>query len=629
MLCASLKVLDQGFPLNATCHDDYPYASLAGGDIEQGTKAPGVVARLMGLDSLPTSNANEPCTNPFSDSYSFRDSSYLTAAPTFHGEHDIVIFESVRNKLDGSSRNPLDLRLPKAQNRTLERFQREVLPPKSAKPISVSHNRLLSPIKSPGFIPPKNAAYVIEAAAKIIEQSPRSTSKGNYPSFGSPSGPFRVRDLKERMESAQRSSQSAGASQKGREENSQNIKKQLNARGKGRLEDGYLYKGSEESKRVSSQRSKSKEKPASLAAQARSNIQRRDGPTISGSRSSEKQKEHNGYATRDLPNAQKKVEKQSSSRRPTEVLRMNNQKQNRASAKDDGNFEPSCSQTKEKEEANLPTNYINGRSSRTVNKIVVNNVVTSRKTNFVAADPAKEVSASRSKTSSKKRLLTNGNIQSSGGVARKALAVKDEKSIKCNVAFEGDSKWDGIDTKSSSDVVSFTFTSPIKKSVGSNISVAMLEATNSSSPGYDPCLRESDLRNSAASSSGFNVIGGDALSVLLEQKLKELTSRVEFSQKDMLGSDSLTSSVNNYGNMGSATVLVESMDNGVDESKQDAQDASECDFAEKLWLRSEKSSKVLHLPLVSTYASFIHELPMSRVTIYFLCFFGCFWLHMQ
>ncbi|KAL1549763.1 hypothetical protein AAHA92_17820 [Salvia divinorum] len=584
-------VLDKGFQLNATCDNDYTYASLPSGDSEQGSKAPGVVARLMGLDSLPTSTVNEPCSNPFTESYSFRDSSYLMAAPAFHGEHDIVIFESVRNKLDGSSRNPLDLRLQKVQNRHIERFQREVLPPKSAKPISVTHNRLLSPIRSPGFIPPKNAAYIIEAASKIMEQSPRSTTKGNFSSLGLPSGPFRVRDLKEKMESAQRSSQSAGASHKGKEENSKNFKKQLNARGKGRLEESYQYKGSEESKRASLQRSKNNEKPTSLAVQAKSNFHKRDGTASSGCRSSEKQKEHNGCVTRDLPHSQKKVEKQSSSRKPSEALRLNNQKQNRASGKDDANFEPSCSQPKERQESNMSSNNINGRANRTVTKIVVNNVVTSRKTNFVAADPGKEVSSLRAKATSKKRLPLNGNVLSSGGVSQKAMTMKDEKSIKCNVASEGDSKWDGIDKKSSFDVVSFTFTSPIKKSVGSNSSAAILEATSPSSPSYDPCVHGSDLRTSAASSSGLNVLGGDALSVLLVQKLQELTSRVEFPQKDMSGSASLSSNI--YGNMGPAVNLVESlpMDTGTCKHKLEAQDASDCASADELWLQAEQASK--------------------------------------
>ncbi|KAI3445388.1 hypothetical protein Pfo_002053 [Paulownia fortunei] len=592
--------LEKGFPTNARVQNDYHYASSASGDSECGTKAPGVVARLMGLDSLPMSNVDEPSFTPFIESHSFRDSSYLMSAPAFQSEHDIVIFESVRNKLDGLSRNPLDLRLQKVQSRPLERFQTEVLPPKSAKPISITHHRLLSPIKSPGFVPPKNAAYIIEAAAKIIEQSPRLTTKGNFPSLGSSSVPFRIRDLNEKMDAAQRSSRSADAFQKGKEQNSKNMKKQLNARGKSRLEDSYLYKSSEESKRAGSQRLKSKEKSVSLAVQAKANIQKRDGLTSVGNRSSEKQKEHNDVkpscVSRDLPNTQKKVEKQSSSRRNSEVLRLNNQKQNCASGEDGENFGPSCSHPKERKESNLSTNYIHGRTNRTVNKIVVNNVVTSRKTNFVAADSGKELSSSRAKTTSKKKLPVNGNILSGGSVAQKAVMMKDEKNVKCNVAFEGDSKWDGIDKKNSLDVVSFTFTSPIKKSgAGSNSCGTILEASSSSFPNCDPCVHESDLKNSAASSSGLNVIGGDALSVLLEQKLKELTSRVELSQKDLSEAGSLSNFANSYGNMGTTVNLVKSlpMGNDICKSKQEIQNASDCPSIDKLWLKGETVNKGL------------------------------------
>ncbi|KAL8545495.1 hypothetical protein ACS0TY_005588 [Phlomoides rotata] len=629
--------LENGFPSNATGHNDYRYASSASGDSEYGSKPPGVVARLMGLDSLPTSTVNEPCFTPYIESHSFRGSSYLMAAPTFQSEHDIVIFESVRNKLDGSTRNPLDPRVQKMPSRPFERFQTEVLPPRSAKPISVSQHRLLSPIKSPGFVPPKNAAYIIEAAAKIIEQSPRSTTKGNFPSLGSPSVPFRVQDFKDKMEAAHRSSRFADASKNGKEENSKNIKKQLNVRGKGQLEDSYLYKGPEESKRASSQRLKSKEKSVSLAIQAKSNIQKRDRLTSVGNRSSEKQKEHRDVkancVTRDQSNTHKKAEKQSSSRKSAEVLRVNNQKQNCAPAKyeektempyshskerKESNLstnyvnETSCSRPKERKESNLSTNYVNetssqpkerkesnlstnavnGRTNRPINKIVVDNVVTSRKTNFVAADPGKEVSSSRTKTNSRKRLPMNGNINSGESVSHKSIIVKDEKIVKCNIAFEGDSKWEGIDKKANLDVVSFTFSSPIKKSVGSDSCSRILEAS-SSSLNFNPCAHEPEL-SFAASSSGFNVIGGDALSVLLEQKLKELSSRVEFSQKDMLESGPLSSSDNNYGKNMSATInLITSQppDSDICKSKQEIQTPSDCASVEKLWLQPDKESK--------------------------------------
>ncbi|KAL3620644.1 hypothetical protein CASFOL_035556 [Castilleja foliolosa] len=551
----------QGLEKGFQGQNDYHYTSSENGDSEYVTKAPGVVARLMGLDSLPTSKAKEHSFTPFIEPHSFRDTSHLISAPPFQNEHDIVIFESVRNKLDGYSRNPLDLRVQKMQSRHLERFQSEMLPPKSAKPVPVPHNRLLSPIKSPGFVPPKNAAYIIEAAAKIIEQSPRSTTKVNYPSLGSSSSsiPFRVRDMKEKMEASQRASRSADVgSQKSKDQKPVNTsKKYLNNTNKGKIrsEDNYSYNGP--------QRLKSKEKPASLAVQAKTNVQKQDGL---------KQKGLNG-----MRNTEKKLENNiSSTRRQSEVLKVNNQKQNRAFTEDEENSGPSCSHTKERKESNLPTNYVNGRTNRNVHKIVVNNnVVTSRKTNFVAADSGKEISSSRAKSKKKMQFNGNNNTQSANTVT-----VRDEKSVKCNIEFEFDSKWDEFDKKKNSlDVVSFTFTSPIKKS-----------GAGSSSFPY-----ESDFRNSTASSTGFDVIGGDALSVLLEQKLKELTSKVEMSQTDLSEGGSVSYPGNGYGNVNSSIELVKSMHvaNDTCKSKREIQYDSDSSYIAEHGIKTEKEKKEL------------------------------------
>ncbi|KAL0412958.1 UNVERIFIED_CONTAM: hypothetical protein Sradi_1497500 [Sesamum radiatum] len=541
--------LEDGFAPNARGHNVYHYASSVCGESEYGTKAPGVVARLMGLDSLPTTDVTEPCFTHFIESHSFRDPNYLRPASEFQSEHDVVIFESVRSKLDGFTRNSLDLRLQKVHNRPIERFQTEVLPPKSAKPISITQHPLLSPIKSPGFIPPKNAAYIVEAAAKIIEQSPRSTVTGKLSSLRSSSVPIRVRDLKERMEAAQRSSRPADASQNGKEHNSiRNVKNQPSTMGQGLSEDSYLYKGFEESKRIGSQKLMNKEKSVSLAVKAKANVQKRDGLNSVGKRSSLKQKEHlsakASSVSSNLLDTQRTVEKQGLSRKPSKVLKPNHQKQNCPSIKDGENHELSYSHTKDVKEPCLSNNYIYGRAQRTVDKIVVNNGVTSRKTNIVAAYPGKEPSSSRSKRPSKKKLNTNGNIQSDVSVAPKPLGMKDENSVRYNVASVGDCECDTIDKKNSLDVVSFTFTSPIKKSgAGSNSCGTVLEI-----PSYDPSAHESDLRNSAASASGSNVIGGD-LSALLEQKLRQLTLKVELSQQDLSEAGSFSTSADSSVNM--------------------------------------------------------------------------------
>ncbi|CAA2997817.1 Hypothetical predicted protein [Olea europaea subsp. europaea] len=586
--------LENEFGPNARRDIDYHYASSASGDSECGTKAPGVVARLMGLDSLPTSNVSEPYLTPFNESHSFRDSHYL-GIPSFQSEHDILVFDNIRNKVDGFTRNPMEPRLQKLRSRPIERFQSEVLPPKSAKPISITHHRLLSPIKSPGFIPPKNAAYVMEAAAKIIEHSPRSTPKGKSLALGSSSAPLRIQDLKEKMEAAQKSSPMAVVTQKVKEHNSvKNTKKQLSGRGQGRSEDAHSIKGTGESKRNGSQKLKSKENSVSSAVQVKGNIQKKEELIPAGNRSSEKQKEHNEIKSncvgRNQSNAPKRVEKRSSPSQPSDALRQNHQKQNCASNRMEGNYKSSVSQQKDRKD--MPINYINGRARKTVNKIVVNNVVSSRKTNSVTNDAGKEFSSSRVNTPVKKKQPIKGNIQSDRTLAESVLMAKDERSVKCNVSIEGNTEWDAFDRNNGLDVVSFTFTSPIKKSGAAlSSSSKTLEVARSVSPISNPSDHQSDFKSSGASSSARNIIGRDALSAILEHKLKELTSRVVTSQQELLEAGSFSSIANSYQNTGPTVNLVNKDDLYV--GKRESQNDFDCPFFDKLWLKEVKEQQGL------------------------------------
>ncbi|KAL6545056.1 hypothetical protein OROHE_009963 [Orobanche hederae] len=576
-LAQVLQESDNGFAPNDKGQNHYHYASSLSADAEYRTKPPGVVARLMGLDSLPTSNVNESSLNPFTESPSFGDSSYIRYPPTLQREeHDIVIFQSVRNKLDGLSKNPLDLRLQKAHNRPIEKFQTEVLPPKSSKPISVTQHRLLSPIKSPRFIPSKNAAYIFEAAAKIMEQSPRANVKSRLFSLGSSYVPLKIHDLKEKMESAEKSSMSAAdASQRYKEHKLiKNMKKQHSAESRIQSADCVLNKGIEESERVGSQRLRSKEKSVSLAVEAKPSFQKRDGSTSVDNRSSAKQKEYtdikNSCVNRKRSTAQKTLEKRSSSRKPSEVLRLNNQKQNWAFNKETEIFEPSSSHSRDKKVSSASTNYITGEASRTVNKIVVNSVATSRKTNLVAADPGKELSSSRAKPTSKKKLPIKRNTQSDGSVAQEPLMMKYER---------GDCEWDKGENKNNLDVVSFTFTSPIKKSGGGSNSCGTISKMSSRSlfPNCDP-LHESESPDSSVPSSEFNVVRGDSLSVLLETKLQELTSRIELSQQGHPEEGSFSCSTNCYGDLCPTVSL----------SGQEIQDGSHSPSINKSGIKSGK-----------------------------------------
>uniref|UniRef100_A0A5B6YRI1 DUF4378 domain-containing protein n=1 Tax=Davidia involucrata TaxID=16924 RepID=A0A5B6YRI1_DAVIN len=524
--------------------NDYNCASSMSDDEGCGTRAPGVVARLMGLDSLPTSNVYEPCFTPYFESHSFRDLHSQRSTTDFQSEHHIINYGNMINKLEGNSRNPVELRLQKVQSRAIERFQTEILPPKSAKNTPITHRRLFSPIKSPAFIPTKNASYIMEAAAKIIEQSSQSTTKGKMPSFGSSKVPLRIPDLKEKMEATRKASRLPEASQRPREPSSfKYMKGQPSEGSQSGSQDTQLCKASVDAEKSSSDSLKNKGKSVSLAIQAKANVQRREGLTSGGNRSSMNQKEDNegklGRFDKSQPNVQKTAQKRTSTSRTCGVLRQNNQKQNCVSNKDRVSSKPLVSNQQDRKSL-----FTNGslRPSKTVNKVVVNSATGTRKMNSVATSTGKDHS-SKSKNSSRKRRPVSSDVHFDESVIDNDVLInKNERSVKCNVSVDGCMNWDAAERKDSMDVVSFTFTSPIKKPIpGSQSSGQVMEKNERFYA--NPYNDQPDLKNSTLSSLGLNVIGGDTLSVLLEQKLEGLTCRVESSHCNSVNTGAASGSV--------------------------------------------------------------------------------------
>ncbi|MCD7446485.1 hypothetical protein HAX54_007799 [Datura stramonium] len=540
------QVHDYGPGSNSKQNYDFYSASSVAEDGSYGQKAPGVVARLMGLDSLPTSIESDPYFNSPFDCHSFRDYPYLSFIADFQNEHHMTVDGNMRNKLDGFKKNPVEIRLQKVQSRPIERFQSEVLPPKSAKPISVTQHRLLSPIKSPGFVPPKNAAYVIEAAAKIYEQSPRPTNREKVQSSGSSSVPLRIRDLRDKMEAAQRQSRIYEAHRLKEQNSVKNVRRQPSERGQVQSDNMHQFRASEVSRRDVSQ-NKGKEKSVSLAVQAKTNVQKREGKASTATKNPLNQKEQNESKSGRRWRSVKVGERRNSVNRPSDVLRQNNQKQNSASNKDGESLKTSASYHKEKK---ISSTGNMSRSTKTVSKIVVNTTTAKGSASVVGTDVGKDLSSSRDsrvRSFTGKKQPVSGDIGSDGGGADNMMKSKDERSIKCNLTIEGCSNWDTADRKNGSDVVSFTFTSPIKKSMpGLTSSSHVLEKNNALSlfPGsYDD---QSDSRTSAISSLGSNAIGGDDLGMLLEQKLKELTSKVGPSCEDLIKTGTASISANTF-----------------------------------------------------------------------------------
>ncbi|KAL8209464.1 hypothetical protein R6Q57_006196 [Mikania cordata] len=437
-----------------------------------GSKAPGVVARLMGLDSLPTLDASDHGYTPHVYFHSFRHS-LCTEIST---EHELVAEYGMRNKLDGFSRNPIEDKFQKLQHRPIEKFQSEVLPPRSAKSVPITHHRMLSPIKSPGYILSRNVALIMEEASKIIEQSPQSSLTGRLPSSRSPSVPLRTRDLKVKMEVAYRTSRLPEASQRPKTYSPVN-EVVLKHDAKGGL--------------------KNKNKSATPG---KTNIQILEGSTSRNNRSTMKQKE-NGVKSLQLDkkqrNTPKRVQSRSTTGKTPEVLKQNDQKQNCASHKDHTNLKPRVPY--QHGQKVTPTN-ISCKEVKTLKKCVENSP---GKPQILTSE-----SLSRTKNLSRKKPTDDTN---------NVLVKEKERSVKCNINIQGSSNWD---RKNGMDVVSFTFSSPIKKTESRSGSCGQ-------SAMKSQCLFQEDTRTSP-------VIDSDALSVLLEQKLKELSSLVGTPQCDIV-----------------------------------------------------------------------------------------------
>lgn len=514
--CFQEDVDENGASLSIKGINDCNYASSVIGDVGYETRAPSVVARLMGLDSLPVSGDCEPCSSSSLDSCSLKDAHYKV----FLSEHHSMSHNNNPNKIERMCVHPIESRQRKAQKWPIERFQTELVPPKSAKSIPVTQHKLLSPIKSPGFIPTKNATYVMEAAAKIIEPGPHVTPKRKVPSVGSSSVPLRIRDMKEKMEAAQKLSKHQRLKQSCdvKHINGQNYGKRLNG-----SEDTPSFNNSKDLVKRNSDSIRRKGKLVPVSEQAKVNTQKKEG-----------KKEHaevrTNQSTKSLPSMQRNTQKRTSMNRTSNVLKQNNQKQNCGFSRDALTSETVVSNQKSRKAPSVNGSF---GPSKTVKRVVINSEAGSKKFGSVANDIGEESSSSRMKNVSRKKQSEDGNIHFKASTAGSILANKDVKSIKCNVAVGGGGNWGPNNSKNVMDVVSFTFTSPMKKPMpGSVFSDQAMEAKYQfnidSNDENDPQVS----KNSVLSSLGLNVIDSDSLSVLLEKKLRELTFRAGSSHSD-------------------------------------------------------------------------------------------------
>ncbi|XP_073053367.1 uncharacterized protein [Primulina eburnea] len=497
---------------------DYSCASSVTDEDIYATKAPGVVARLMGLDCMPKSSIPEPYSTPLFDSHSVRGSYYFDSHSVRGSYYSTKNLESAQDPLQGGGVWGQNIMEPKQKiiHRPIEKFQTEILPPKSAKSIPITHHKLLSPIKSVNFIPLKDAAQIMEAAARIIEPGPQASTKSKLPLVGSSSGPLRIRDLKEKAQATQKTS---NPFERSHESSERCAKKNLRGQLLNKSWDGLM--DTEESNSIGKNRGKS----ISLALQAKANVQKREGLNLNGSRSVAV-KEASELNSNQLFKNQSIT--QSALKKPTthnssSVLRQNNQKQNCLVDKGKSPL---------KSGGKVITIDSTSSSHRDSKNLSGPSKVSSRKWGSEFKDDKGEVLGSRYERVTRKKRSIDGNYQLERNQASQSMRThKNGKTIQSSAIIDEQTRWDQDSTGNGTDIVSFTFTSPMTRSgpgpsmdIGENHKIF-----TSDSRSKKALLSSEGMSSSKFSFRGHNLKGSDVLSALLEQKLKELTHAVEFS----------------------------------------------------------------------------------------------------
>ncbi|KAH1079160.1 hypothetical protein AAZX31_19G215300 [Glycine max] len=490
-----------------------------------GSKAPGLVARLMGLDLLPAAAVTELSCTSLYGSKSHGASHCNEGA--LHSADDFCPADYINTLLkpEKSSLDAMESRARKVESLPIKRFQTEMLPPKSAKTIPVTHNKLLSPIKSPSILPPKNADHVMEAAAKIIEASPRPYLRNRTTSTEPSSVPLRILNLKERFEAAQY------ASMPGKLVNLSNA---YPANGRLSERNSNLYKctsavkGSRGSEKNSSCHLASKGKSVSLTA--KNNAHSRDTLISNDDIPCMKQKEKNEIKSNQLsrshkPSTQKTMQQRPCSSRNSNVLGQNNQKQNSMTAKG-------------KSTSKIDSNKLTTRASssetsgirKTTNKGTITANIQPKRSSTRATDNQKQFSRSKTVSISQKKKISKDVHEGRG--PDNAVNNFGSKSIKCNFTTDGSFDQDAFNMIESKDVISFTFTSPLRRTMPeSSSSTEQVMGTRNridvNSLGHSDNLYPKKL---SLSPPGQPMIDSDALSVLLDKKLQELASRINLPQ---------------------------------------------------------------------------------------------------
>lgn len=494
----------------------------------------------MGLDSMPTTAALDPYTSPIFEPRNLRDRQFQQNPNPGHemnnSHHNFIASRPVMN----SKKKMSEMKIQRMPSSPIEKFHTEMLPPRSAKSLPIGHHKLMSPIRNPRFISSKDAADIMEAASKILEPGMIRNTNSNIrvPSLG----PLRFRDSKESSSlasatasSQQRTSMILESSKRPVESSTMKY-----LRGK-RSWDGLdcetscsRVSSSPNMKETKPVTAKSKRKSVSLAIQAKVNVQKREGLSrVSNNRMQVTQEELEEFKSTQPFKNQRNIhtdrlhKKTSTSASSSSVHKQNSHSQRTLIGKEKSSAASSSVSTCQNRKAfSGETSSFSAAASGTksVNKPHVNPKSVYRRKGLPRANLEKETASSTSRVSSnlnrKKRSIEVDYDSDRSGRSDNLLAGRYEKRIQHNVIVDEQLKQQGEENdtdkqKNGMDVVSFTFTSPIVKQL--SVSQPYIKK-------WDEYYYPNDSNGKKSPSHGIlSKGGGDALSILLEQKLRELT----------------------------------------------------------------------------------------------------------
>ncbi|RLN43097.1 uncharacterized protein C2845_PM01G25330 [Panicum miliaceum] len=460
----------------------------------QARRCPTVVARLMGLDSMPAASSSESNPMPSTVQQPFQASN--------HDDFTGRSYAGSPHKMPGS---PID------------RFKMEALPPRLAKrTLSVAQYKLLSPMKNPNHISSRNAADIMEAASRIIRPGVENISS------------YRVHDAGHtNAERAYNPGEIVGVQQR-----SQKLNEALRKRDgpasfrppSGKSLDGRL-RSSEgaSSSRISQSNGCAPVGPKVKPSNRQSNdaqairAQGKEGTRKGARRIETRRNPENSLVERNGFDRQKE-NNQMGTGSSSSMLVPNNRKQNAVVTKHKVSANPA---NPSRQRRNIHPVNASPRKVGAAGTFAGISTQASRKVDLQPTAHANVRNNSITKAIPKPRRLQNRRLYSDTSQSSDSInSDRSQRRIRHNIVIDEQSSFSTNKKKISTEIVSFTFTSPVDKSLhGAHF------------PNHSLEKQFIDNLNAVSTSSNtsntkLDVIDGDYLGLLLEQKLRELTSGV-------------------------------------------------------------------------------------------------------